>query len=757
MRLHAFVFIAAALLAALAASAVVADGWAVPEADVRIPLTVHGDLYARPDATLEAQINLNALLGAGRTPAAGSLRLVERDTGTEVALDLAQDAGIRYASGSPVLRLRWPVAALAPFEARGWDLYLRATVPGAEDAWEPLEQTFTRQEGVPLLETSFEKADPEHADRPRWYVPGGKDQDGETTERIWSEGGARTGSRCLKIARTFDGEPPTNSNRPHWRTWPPPISVAGGQALRVTGWLRAPRLEPRASASISLEFYGPENKRLGEGRIALAGGRMAHDWMLVSGATTAPRDAEAACLWFSLHGSGEAYCDDVSVTSIPGAGLSPARVVVGEIEQRVDMAPPRDDKLIRCGIAEAPPKLDGVLDDACWTVGTAVEDFVPFIRVPGSNVTTVVRTCADQSAIYFGFECIEPSTDDLLAAAEGRDGRVWADDSVELFLDTNRDRRSYYQIIVNPAGAIFDQDTGAEGLAGAGWDGPVEVGTKILPDRWCAEVRLGFEGLRLAEADGTRWGVNFARTSLRGGRSCYTWARVTEGFGEPSQFGTMLLPFDPTLQSVTGRALSGGTLFWGRGELQVAVNNRRADSVEVRVAATAVSEVGETLLGERAATVGPRTTHTVGIESVLERPGSLRVRYDVREAQSGKLLYTLTQVEGVPEPLEAMLPTAVSYLDEPVLLGCLHLGVTESHISEYRVLLQVIGADGAATDCRAEFAPDAGAHRFALPVAALPAGRYRLDVSLLHAGGVVATRQVGFERTPGPFESTEGR
>ena len=256
---------------------------------MRIPLTVHGDLYARPDATLEAQINLNALLGAGRTPAAGSLRLVEPQSGAETALDIAQDVSIRYASGSPVLRLRWDVVALAPFEARRWDLYLRTTSPGAEDAWQPLEPRFTRQVAGPLLETSFEEPDPEHADRPRWYVAGGKDQDGETTERIWSEGGARTGRRCLKIARVFEAEPPTNSNRPHWRTWPPPIPVTGGQALRVTGWLRAPRLEPRASASMSLEFYGPENKRLSEGRILLTGGRMAHDWMLVSGATTAPR------------------------------------------------------------------------------------------------------------------------------------------------------------------------------------------------------------------------------------------------------------------------------------------------------------------------------------------------------------------------------------------------------------------------------------------------------------------------------------
>ena len=143
-------------------------------------------------------------------------------------------------------------------------------------------------------------------------------------------------------------------------------------------------------------------------------------------------------------------------------------------------------------------------------------------------------------------------TRELLANATERDGPAWQDDSVELFLDTNRDRRTFYQIIVNPKGVFFDQDAGAKDLAGPKWDGPITVATQVLPDRWVAEVKLAFAGLRLAEAEGQVWGANFARTSYRNGRSAYTWARVEKGFLEPENWAARAAAF-PTANPVTGR------------------------------------------------------------------------------------------------------------------------------------------------------------------------------------------------------------
>ena len=127
---------------------------------------------------------------------------------------------------------------------------------------------------------------------------------------------------------------------------------------------------------------------------------------------------------------------------------------------------------------------------------------------------------------------------------------------------------------------------GAKDLAGPEWDGPITVATQIHPDRWVAEIKLSFTGLRLAEAEGQIWGANFARTSLREGRSAYTWARVETGFLEPENFGRLALPFDPTANCVTGRPLAGDEVYWGAGTLGFEIANRRDELVDVRVIVT---------------------------------------------------------------------------------------------------------------------------------------------------------------------------
>ncbi|MBM4087102.1 MAG: hypothetical protein FJ272_20120, partial [Planctomycetes bacterium] len=537
------------VLALCAATASAAEGWAVAKADARVPLSVEGDLYSRGKAELEVTLDFNALLGARRVLCADSLSLLDAATGETVALDVAQDAQMRYASGNPILRLRWASGPLAPFARRAWHLYVRTVEPDGEGAWSPIEAIFVPRPADVLLETSFETADPTHPDRPEFMSQGGRDVKGETTERVWTDEDAHTGKRSLKIARTFEGEPPSNSNRPFWWTWPPPMSVRPGQAVRVSAWLKATRLDPGSVASMMLEFRDPVRGRLREGMLRLTGHQVPHGWMRVSSSTTTPAGATSAVLWFSLHGGGHAYCDDVTVTTIPGGELPRLNVAAGSVETRAAFAPgPRErteGKVLACGIAQKPPTLDGVLDDPCWKTAGRIDDFKAHAQVPGTSVTTAVLVCADREALYFGFECAEPNTADLRAAATERDGKLWEDDSVELFLDTNLDLHTYYQIIVNSRGAIFDQDTGMQGLDGPKWNGPVIAAGRVQPGRWTAEVKLEFAGLRLAEAEGRVWGANFARSSFRGGRSLYVWSPVKKNFGEPQHFGRLVLPFDP--------------------------------------------------------------------------------------------------------------------------------------------------------------------------------------------------------------------
>ncbi len=747
---------ATALALVLAVTPAWAQQWAVPEADARVPLTVETDLYLREEAQLQAVIDFNEMLGAKRTLAADSLTLLDVASQEVVPVELAEDAEIRYASGNPILRLRWSAGALGRLEERAWDLYFRTVEPGAEGAWVPLGETFTPAPRDVLLDTSFEQAHPDHDDRPVEMYPGGRDKEGETTERVWTEEEARTGEHALKIARVFEGERPQNSNRPHWRSWPPPFAVRPGQGLRFSAWLKSAELGESGMASVMLEFYGPENERLSEGRLWLRGPLVEHDWQELSGSTTAPVGAAFGVLWFSLHNEGTAYCDDMLVTALPGGALPELEVAVGQVQDRAAFAPAEEEtaaaegKVLACAVAEQPPTIDGALDDPCWQSAGHTEDFEEFILTPGTQVTTRVLACADREALYFGFECTEPSTESLLIKSTERDGAVWADDSVELFLDTNLDRRSFYQVIVNPAGVFFDQDTGAPGLAGPKWDGPITVATRVLVDRWLAEVRLAFTGLRLAETEGRVWGVNFARSSFRGGRSSYTWAQMDGGFLEPHNFGTLVLPFDPGANVVTGRVLAGDRIFWGEGTLGLEVTNRRDQAVEARVVVTEEAEAGRTV-GEATVMVEPRGSVEARVPATFTQTGELRLRYDLFEAD-GTLLYTTSVTHTVPEPLAIEPDALVSYLDEDSLTGSWRLGVAEEALTQTRLELSVYpGGGGGEPVATQTIRPDATAGTFAVALEDVPKGRYELKVMLLQGGQEVGSGAVEFDRLGGPF------
>lgn len=739
----------------LAATVAFATDWAIPEADARIPLSITGDLYARDAVTSEAVLDFNTLLGAGRTLAADSLMLVDAATGETVPLEVAQDALIRYASGNPILRLRWTSGPLPPFGERVWHLYLRAVPRGGEGAWVPLEATFVPAPPDVLFDTSFEDPQPDRPDVPRFMVEGGRDVEGETTERVWTDEDAHSGSRALKIARVFADGPPRNTNRPHWRTWPPPFEVRPGQSLRLSAWLKATEFGPNGMASVTLEFYGEDNRRLSEGRLWLRGPRIPYDWTQLSGSTTAPADARTGVVWFSLHNEGTAYCDDVRVTVIPGGALPELPVTVGEVEERAAFTAAQDarpeGRVLTVASAGAPPIIDGDLDDPCWASAGRVSDFVAFAQIPGTSVTTTVLACADRDALYFGFECTEPATDALLARATERDGRLWEDDSVELFLDTNRDRQTYYQIIVNSRGVIFDQDTGAPGLAGPKWDGPVTAAAQVLPDRWTAEVRLEFAGLRLAETEGRVWGANFARSSFRGGRSLYVWSPTRRNFGEPALFGELVLPFDPSANVVTGRPLAGERIYWGTGALPFEVSNRRDRPVEVRVSASAEDAAGARPLGETTATVDARSTAELTISAGFSEPGETRVRYELFEVETGKLLYTTSVAHTVPDPLTIEPSTLVSYLGEPGLPVAWQLGLAASALAQTRLELAALPRDGDRPLAATTVEPTASRGWSAVQVAELPVGAYRLRARLMRGDEVLDERVLDFERIAGPF------
>lgn len=104
---------------------------------------------------------------------------------------------------------------------------------------------------------------------------------------------------------------------------------------------------------------------------------------------------------------------------------------------------------------------------------------------------TTIKAGWDRSGqhLYFGIRCEDRPGEPLnIATTTSEDQSIWYGDAIEIELDT--DSHSYYQIAVNPAGALVDLDRGAEKSSRFRWESQAEVATHIAEDHWTVEIRI---------------------------------------------------------------------------------------------------------------------------------------------------------------------------------------------------------------------------------------------------------------------------
>jgi hypothetical protein len=143
-----------------------------------------------------------------------------------------------------------------------------------------------------------------------------------------------------------------------------------------------------------------------------------------------------------------------------------------------------------------PPVIDGRLNEPAWQK-SPVFAFVHTIGVPGTpRQHTEGRVLYDDQRLYVSIKCQETEIELLKKTQTERDSAVWSDDYVEIFIDSDLDRKTFHQIIVNPLGTIFDQNSA--GGEGKKWNGDIKVSTHVGPDYWTIEMSIGLASIDLA-------------------------------------------------------------------------------------------------------------------------------------------------------------------------------------------------------------------------------------------------------------------
>jgi hypothetical protein len=118
-------------------------------------------------------------------------------------------------------------------------------------------------------------------------------------------------------------------------------------------------------------------------------------------------------------------------------------------------------------------------------------------------------------------------------------GAIWNDDEVEVYLDCNNDKKSFFQIIVNAKGEKMELKDGAA----------CKLGTKAMAtfskgNGWTVEMAIPYAKLNIpAPVKGTQWRFNICRYRPKGKgfeAELITWAPLEKRFNEPKNFGKVL-------------------------------------------------------------------------------------------------------------------------------------------------------------------------------------------------------------------------
>ena len=207
--------------------------------------------------------------------------------------------------------------------------------------------------------------------------------------------------------------------------------------------------------------------------------------------------------------------------------------------------------------------IDGKLDDGPWVnIPNASVGHLRELQT-GRLPTFGTRFMAEWAGndLYFAIRCDEtvgqasslPSKERQagslphlnIATRKDGDQAIWYGDVVEIELAT--DAHDYYQLTINPAGALVDLDRGAPRNQWFNWSSKAEVATHIADDHWTVEVRIPItqdandplhQVIGKKPTQSLPWHINVCRQRIRDSGAEYSAFSPTStaGFHVPMKF-----------------------------------------------------------------------------------------------------------------------------------------------------------------------------------------------------------------------------
>ncbi len=163
-----------------------------------------------------------------------------------------------------------------------------------------------------------------------------------------------------------------------------------------------------------------------------------------------------------------------------------------------------------------PIVIDGEFGEDDWKRIDNVADFIATDGKTAADPRTFVKMLYDEDNIYFAVEAMESDPGKMKIKARKHDDEVARDNNLELWIAGFMSDKSV-KIALNPKGVIQDAVV-VSGKAGIDpqYDSGVEVKTKVLADRWVAEIRVPAAACGRKIKDWDVWKVNVVRNRRLG-------------------------------------------------------------------------------------------------------------------------------------------------------------------------------------------------------------------------------------------------
>ncbi|MBI3007996.1 MAG: hypothetical protein HYY56_00490, partial [Candidatus Omnitrophica bacterium] len=204
-------------------------------------------------------------------------------------------------------------------------------------------------------------------------------------------------------------------------------------------------------------------------------------------------------------------------------GVVGIMVVVGwavlNAQEQTGIPQVRTNEAVR---ADAPPVLDGKLDEVCWQKAKGITDFFSWDSDRRATYQSIGYICYDDAHLYIGMKCLMPEgvapgvEQGTSKDKKPHDTYVFSDDIVEIMIDPGHSQTDYYQLVVSAYGSTFDTYRRSGGTQhDPSWNGDWSSGSYIGEGFWSMEMAVPFHNRGISPEVGSTWGINLCRETKK--------------------------------------------------------------------------------------------------------------------------------------------------------------------------------------------------------------------------------------------------